>query len=353
MIPLNLNTMAAQRQLYAITRSEATWLVKTYQAALKKAAEIEPFRVFRDALETQKPAYLGKFNNSYNVAVQGTFYAMALHLYHVVERLFARAADLNHDAKVNSLCVHLPTSKAIASTTISYLNWAVYNWYFRNETIIEDLNDNCYETANCAVCHFSGLQVFYFSTAYGLEQPICENCLCDNVLEPEDEEYVVEEEDDESEDDDESENDDDDDEDDDENDPDYKVEDDEEETDDDSDLSSNETEETDLDESEAEASEAEASEAGTASEDDEAKTFGCDGCSFEFRAGFKYGWRKAMKHIRNYTTNQPEPPRCETCDISHENLKKCSGQCGGIVRYCSLQCQKEDWVQHKQVCQAE
>ena len=183
------------RQLYNITRSEATWLTNTFIAALKKSADgsIESFRVFRDALETQKPAYLGKFNNSQNAVVQGTFYAMAAHLFDVMERLFKQAANINHDAKVLALCKRLPTSDAIAYVSISYLNWAVYNWHYRRERIItEDLSDNCYETQTCAICDTHGKEIFYYSTAYGLEQPVCGNCLSSQGLEKNEdqEEYV-------------------------------------------------------------------------------------------------------------------------------------------------------------------
>jgi len=355
-----------KRQLYNITRSEATWLVRTFINAIEKSmnGSIEPYRVFRDALETQKPAYLGKFNNSRDPAAQGTFYAMALHIYGVIERLFKQAANLNHDAKVTALCKQLPTSESIAYNSIACLNWAVYNWHYKNETINEELTDNYFETTTCAICDFTGQAMFYFSTAYGLEQPVCEQCLpfddsCDDTKK--DGEYVVSEEEEESEEeasedeeseeeaseeeaseDEESEAEEEASEADDisDDDSDYNVEDDECE-DSDSDASSNYTEETDLSDDEE------------ASEADE-KTFGCDGCNYEWRDGWRLGWKAAMKHIRNYAnekkSNQPDAPRCATCDVSHGDLKKCSGHCGGSVRYCSEKCQREDWSEHKRVC---
>ena len=355
----------AKRELYSITRSEATWLVKNFITATRNAPlDIEPYRAFRNTLETHKPAFLGKFNNSHDASVQGTFYAFASYTFYVIERLFAEAADINHDAKITALTNHLPTTKTIAYTTIAYLNWAVYNWHFRKEkNITEDLSDNCFENTTCAICDFTGEEMFYYSTAYGLEKPVCESCLQtdDSDYEKKDEDYVEEESEEESSEEEASEADEDD-ESDEEDDSDYNVEEDEsedseesesDESDDDSDASSNCTEETDLESaSEADASEADASESETDEEPE--KSFGCTGCSYEFRAGFKHGWRRAMKAMRNYAiaqrANDPEAPHCETCNTSHENLLKCAGQCGGLVRYCSERCQKEHWAEHKQIC---
>ena len=53
------STQSMQRELYLITRSEATWLVETFMYAKKKGADgsIEPFNVFRNELETEKHIY--------------------------------------------------------------------------------------------------------------------------------------------------------------------------------------------------------------------------------------------------------------------------------------------------------
>jgi hypothetical protein len=372
------------RQLYQITRSEATWLIKNYKKALKKAAEIEPYRVFRDALETQKPAYLGMFNNSQNAVVQGTFYAMALHIYNVIEKLFKKSDNENHDAKVSALCKHLPTSYPIAYRSVDYLNWAVYNWHHKKEIIREDFTDNCLENTTCAICNFTGEEVFYFSTAYGLEQPVCANCLHDEeeMEDTKDGEYVMEEE---SEDEwaepleaseaeaseaeaseadaSEADTSDDDDE-------DYAPS--EESECEEEYESASEEDESEEDESEADASEADANEASydqcceyenscahratlslpTTPEPEEEKFFGCSGCPYEFKQGWKTGYKAAMKEIRNYAADQkhnvPDAPECALCEDSHEDLKKC-GRCES-VRYCSEECQEEDWPEHKRVC---
>jgi hypothetical protein len=330
---------------------------------------------------------LVKYNDSRNAANQGTFYAMATHFFTVLKRLFAQSDNTDNEQKVKALCKELPTTYGNAYNTITYLNWAVYNWFYRNEkTITEYLSDNGYETNSCAVCDFTGEATFYFSTAYGLEKPVCMFCLPvdETDYEKKDEDYVEEEEvsetesseaesseaeSSEAEDDEVSDEDDgvegaeslDDDsdyvpsEDEEESDSDEEEDGvegaeplDEEESEDDSDASSNYTEETDLEDSEAEEEESETD----ASETE--KTFGCEGCSYEFRAGFKHGWRRAMKAMRNYAiaqrANEPEAPHCEICNVSHENLLKCAGQCGGLVRYCSERCQRDDWQEHKVVC---
>lgn len=40
--------------------------------------------------------------------------------------------------------------------------------------------------------------------------------------------------------------------------------------------------------------------------------------------------------------------KCATCDESPSKLKQCS-QCHKVA-YCTAECQKKDWPEHKQVC---
>lgn len=338
-----------QRELYRLTRSEATWLVSTYMNAKKKGADgsIEPFNVFRNELETEKPAYLGKFNNSNNASVQGTFYKIANDLFNMLNELNRRAAETDHHAKTMDAAKLLPCKHAISYLSATFLNWAVYNWYMRKQPIVEDLGDNGYEVNTCAVCDYTGDSLFYFSTAYGLEKPICEKCLPFDAADYEEEggEYVVE-------DDEESEE------------VSSEAEASEAEaSDDDEDYEpsceSEEEEEEDEEDDQIEEDEEEDEEDGADPFDEDGvegeeplKYFGCTGCPLEWRAGFKHGYKVAMKEMRKYASEQkhnvPDAPECAVCEDSHEKLKKC-GRCG-LVRYCSTECQEEDWAEHKLVC---
>ena len=362
-----MSSATQKRELYRLTRSEATWLVETFMYAKKKGADgsIEPFNVFRNELETEKPAYLGKFNNSNNASVQYAFYKIANDLYNMLVELNRRVAETDHHKKTMEAAKRLPCKHSIAYLTATFLNWAVYNWNMKTSyPIAEDLGDNGYETNTCSVCDFMGHDVFYFSTVYGLEKPVCERCLPFDLNEyKEDDEYVMSEDDEESEDhvseDDtsEAEEEDDDDE---EYKPSYDSEAEEEEDDklDDEyveDASETDASETDSSDSDASETDTDASDSySDASDTDSEKSFGCSGCNYEWKAGYKYGYKKAMKEILNYADKQkddvPSAPCCATCNMSHEKLRKCGG-CE-LVRYCCKECQEEDWPEHKRVCRA-
>ena len=132
------------------------------------------------------------------------------------------------------------------------------------------------------------------------------------------------------------------------------------------DASEAEASEADEEASEAEASEAEADEPENeviestdtteycccdVESDEDENGFGCPGCNYEWRDGYKNGWRDAMKYITNKTHKEvPDTPACSYCDIVCKT-RKCGGKCGGTVRYCSVRCQKQDWAYgHKNKC---
>ena len=125
-----------------------------------------------------------------------------------------------------------------------------------------------------------------------------------------------------------------------------------------SEAEASEAEASEADASEAEddeeASEADASEAESEAEDEEEEDkneFGCAGCNYEWRDGYKNGWRDAMKYIAGKTYKEvPDTPGCSYCAIVCKT-RKCGGKCGGTVRYCSINCQKQDWASgHKDKC---
>ena len=86
-------------------------------------------------------------------------------------------------------------------------------------------------------------------------------------------------------------------------------------------------------------------------EEDDKNEFGCAGCNYEWRDGYTNGWRDAMKYIARKTFKiVPPTPACSYCDIVCKT-RKCGGKCGGTVRYCSVNCQKQDWASgHKAKC---
>ncbi|KAL9190872.1 hypothetical protein ACHAXT_000578 [Thalassiosira profunda] len=41
---------------------------------------------------------------------------------------------------------------------------------------------------------------------------------------------------------------------------------------------------------------------------------------------------------------------CSNCGREAEDLKKCTGACGGDAMYCHQRCQKQDWSMHQKIC---
>ena len=111
----------------------------------------------------------------------------------------------------------------------------------------------------------------------------------------------------------------------------------------------NEVDADEVDADEVDANEVDANEVDA--DEEEGNVFGCAGCNYEWRDGYKNGWRDAMKYIAGRTYKEvPDTPACSYCDIVCKT-RKCGGKCGGTVRYCSVDCQKKDWsFGHKNEC---
>jgi hypothetical protein len=347
------------RELLRITRSEASKLLNVYQLAKEDSVryDMEHYRVFREKIEELKPEYLGGATSSDLTNPRaGSFLIYCAALFKLIEKLLNRevirlsSAELNDISSILITCSVPPLTRLM--TTV-FLDWAVYNWFYRNErNFTEELGDNCIETQTCGICDFSAHSIFYYSTCYGLELPVCEGCLYgdaedeakrkeESVYSPEDDEATSSASETETEE---------------EANEEYK--DASSETDDDdeeyvyfeSDASASETDDDDEDDEDASASETDDE---TGDEDEDAE-FGCSGCRYEFKDGWKCGFKAAMKQMANVATLQrhspPPPPECEWCGRLY-HLKKCGGACGGLVHYCSGECQSKDWrEEHKHIC---
>jgi hypothetical protein len=227
---------------------------------------------------------------------------------------------------------------------LQFLSCAIDNYLQKTHEHIENvLGDNTCEYNTCSVCEWSGTDYFYYSTTYGLNLPVCIDCVFvdedkkefDGEVEVNDEEEVSAEEEvsesDEDEDDDE-----------------YVPSDEEESSDEEDEADEEDEEDEDLYNKDPNCQE-------NNDTDEPEKFFGCEGCQYEWRDGWQKGWKSAMKQIKKFAKQQKRPeniriPECDYCGASH-NLKKCSGTCEGVVRYCSIACQKKDWLQgHKQEC---
>ena len=335
---MNFEKEQPRRAIYEITRSEANELVELYYKCFRRST-LKPKKTAQERFieKTHKmlPAYMGDGTSRKGHARISTKY------WQVIHALFEQLEDNDHYNKIMTIGKILgPVNQDIIYTAVDYLNWAVYNWHLLNYSepapFKEDLSDSCYEENTCVVCEYSGLDVFYFSTSFGVNDAVCEICALDGEPEEEEEddgsEYEEEEEEDDDDEDyqdeeeDEDEDEEEDEEDEDEEDEDYKCEDEEE------------TEEEDEEEAEK-----------------KPVILDCEGCDYEWRAGWKKGWRAAMKIIResaDYNRKYCQPaPYCSNCKTSTRDLRRCGGTCGGLVFYCSSTCQLEDWkICHSKEC---
>ena len=288
----------------------------------------------------------------------------------------------------------------IDQQVVKYLNAANLNYHVLNKihsshyyniaVCYEDLTDATLEPNTCSICLYENnskpvesqhLKKFYYSTAFSLNEPVCQECVIYNDVE-EDAKAAKK-------------------------DPDYKPfvfnqynDDDEDENDDDSEsidaVDAYSTTSASASASEAGAS---ASEAGAgpgagpgagayevdahevASELDDAEilnenivltnTYGALPYTYTampytydtsnnttsmthgeecYSLGWQGGWTAAMKYMEEQSSKAPAIPHCEYCG-KEGKTKKCGGTCNGQVRYCSVDCQTADWKQvHTYAC---
>jgi hypothetical protein len=75
----------------------------------------------------------------------------------------------------------------------------------------------------------------------------------------------------------------------------------------------------------------------------------------DYKEGYEYGWKQAMKYIKNNINKDlvaelPELEKCDNCNRKR-HVNKCGGTCNGLVKYCSIDCQSSHWKQtHKHDC---
>ena len=371
---------------YTLTRSDASELVRRYVKYSKHTdADNYNKKFVKKLIQALEEA--GVFEESdaddYDRVAEicETFYVVIDELFAFVEKYpedtktVAGLKDFKYIYKTYILNESNTSAQKDRNCYISCaaLEWAVYNQGGFAKTDHENLNDLWEEENTCVVCEVEQTGKFCFSTVYGLEKPVCEECVEDlkqNEKES-DEEYVPDEDEEaseadedasEAEDDEDDEDEDDEDEEDDEDDEDEEDDEDDEDEDDFPSGHYDSGEELENDES---ASEAGASEAGASEAIDEEYPedwvereppfeFGCTGCNYEWRDGWRQGWKAAMKQMKRYASQQRNagihPTECTNCG-THRGTKRCGGMCNGIVRYCSKRCQTEHWqAGHKVQC---
>ncbi len=203
---------------------------------------------------------------------------------------------------------------------IIMLHYAVDNYMYKRKgkyycnRSYEDLEDYSFENNKCIICQEEEPTFYYYSTSYGLDEPVCCDCIqaneewndykenkkdLDYVEECEDEQYDEDEQ--------------------------YNE----------------EQEKREYDDGVVEADPLEEPSNGVVGADP--------------LLAWKDGWKAAMKHMRDYAKSQAknpiEAPICTNCDNYSVGIKKCTGTCNGQVQYCSKNCQSKDWKDnHKHLC---
>ena len=259
----------------------------------------------------------------------------------------------------------------LCEITLQYLIAANRNYHLLlskdSRTTGEDLLDMAFEENVCSICLYdnisqTGLKAFYYSTSFGLNMPVCHECVVSGGNEEEedkkDEDYVpVEADEDEETDEDEeaeAEAEADEDEDEDYNDPDYVPSDnaDDDADDDDDDAIIEDTD--DIDDIPHTQNSWLPGDNNIIFEDSDSILTQNSNISSNYASGWSDGWNEAMQFIVQQVRRNNRAPAlqpCDNCDDNTRKTKKCGGTCNGATRYCSVKCQQAHWnLTHKHDC---
>ena len=239
----------------------------------------------------------------------------------------------------------------IDTQSITHLNTANKNYHLlhniKNEHYLyahkqEDLSDATYEPNTCGICDYENiskpaiktfLKKFYYSTAFGLNVPVCSACVLasntDKDTDDKDEEYQ----------------------------PTLFVKNKEREQkppmEDDEDESIDAVDAYAVDPYAHTAANGENIVLTMAADLAPAYEYKYVSPADDYKAGWQAGWKGAMKYVQeqvSLNTDAPALPPCNNCGIETKT-KKCGGSCNGCVRYCSVACQFADWKRvHKYAC---
>jgi len=213
--------------------------------------------------------------------------------------------------------------------SINYLNTANANYHALHKiftahypnipTRDEDLDDATLEPNECSICLYdnttkpaesANLKLFYYSTAFGLNTAVCQDCLLTISAKEE-------------------------------VDPDYKpfefrpV---------------NRVDTVENSEESAAHNEESAAHNEESAAHNEESVDDYEESVDNYKTGWRAGWKAAMKYIEGQVKEYSDIPKCDYCGTVGKT-KKCGGSCNGKVRYCSKECQTADWRDvHKYAC---
>jgi len=242
----------------------------------------------------------------------------------------------------------------IDSQSVNYLNKAnlnyhvlhkIYSSHYSNISVCyEDLADATLDPNTCSVCQYENnvnpdkrqhFKKFYYSSAFSLNMPVCQDCLL--FGESDDEDKALKK------------------------DPDYKP------------FvfkSENENETHYLGSCEVDSCEVDSCDDEELLNENIVLTGTYSAMPYNYDAeptqadlirhgeqcytlGWEGGWEAAMKYVETQVKNNHKAPVVSCCHYCGKEgkTKKCGGTCNGNARYCSVDCQVADWKQtHKYVC---